>query len=84
MITLEREFPTQITVSDAQYVYKELDFDILPSFDINKPFFAPLEDNKKKKYFGISAGNKQFNRLSTAHFSYTDLVFERDILKNQH
>ena len=84
MITLEREFPTQITVSDAQYVYKELDFDILPSFDINEPFFAPLEDEEKKKYFGISAGNKQFNRLSTAHFSYTDLVFERDILKNQH
>ena len=84
MIQVDREFPTQITVSDAQYVYKKLDMDMLPSFDENKPFFAPLEDEKKKKYFGISASQKQFNRISTAHFSYTDLVFVRDILKNQH
>ena len=84
MIQVDREFPTQISISDAQYVYKKLDMDMLPSFDENKPFFAPLEDEKKKKYFGISASQKQFNRISTAHFSYTDLVFVRDILKNQH
>jgi hypothetical protein len=84
MIQVDREFPTQITVSDAQYVYKRLDKEILPSFEENTPFFAPLEDEKKKKYFGISASQKQFNRISTAHFLYTDLVFVRDILKNQH
>ena len=81
MLLVEREFPVQIIVTDAQYVYKELDSTILPSFKENEPFFAPLEDDKNKKYFGISVGKKQFNRLSTAHFSYSDLVFERDILR---
>ena len=80
MILVEREFPIQIVVSDAQYVYKKLDYSILPSFNANEPFFAPLEEDKKK-YFGISIGKMQFNRLSTAHFSYSDLVFERHILR---
>lgn len=80
MLIVDREFPIQIVVSDAQYVYKELDSSILPSFKANEPFFAPLEE-EKKKYFGISIGKTQFNRLSTAHFSYSDLVFERNILR---
>ena len=83
MIQIDREFPIQIIVSDAQYVYKKINSSILPSFEENKPFFAPLEDEKNKKHFGISAGKAQFNRLSTAHFSYSDLVFERNLLKNQ-
>ena len=81
MIRVDREFPTQVIISDAQYAYRELEGDVLPSFEEDRAFFAPLE--KDKKYFGISSGNKQFNRLSTAHFSYTDLVFERNLLKNQ-
>ena len=74
MLLVEREFPAQIIITDAQYVYRELE-------DANKPFFATLQDDKNKKYFGISAGKTQFNRLSTAHFSYSDLVFRRDILR---
>ena len=81
MLLVEREFPVQIIVSDAQYVYRELESGILPSFKANEPFFAPLEDGEKKKYFGISAGKTQFNRLSTAHFSYSDLVFWRNANK---
>ncbi len=81
MLLVDREFPVQIVVTDAQYVYKKLDSTILPSFKENEPFFSPLEDDKNKKYFGISIGKKQFNRLSTAHFSYSDLVFKRDILR---
>lgn len=81
MLLVEREFPTQIIVSDAQYVYMELGKDVLPSFKENEPFFAPLEDEEKKKYFGISASKKPFNRLSTNHFSLSDLVFERDVLR---
>ena len=81
MLLVEREFPVQILVSDAQYVYKELEDDILPSFKSNEPFFAPLYEEDKKKYCGISAGKTQFNRLSTVHFSYSDLVFVKDILR---
>lgn len=80
MLVVDREFPTQIIVSDAQYVYKKLDNEILPSFKENEPFFATLEE-EKKKYFGISTGKSQFNRISTSHFSYSDLVFTRNILR---
>ena len=80
MLLVEREFPVQILVSDAQYVYKELGKDILPSFKANEPFFAPMCE-EKKKYFGISSGKTQFNRLSTTHFSYSDLVFMKNILR---
>ena len=83
MLLVEREFPVQIIVSDAQYVYRELESGILPSFKANEPFFAPLEDEEKKKHFGISAVKNQFNRLSTAHFSYSDLVFWRDANKRR-
>ena len=81
MLLVDREFPAQILVSDAQYVYKELEKDILPSFKSNEPFFAPIYEEDKKEYCGISAGKTQFNRLSIAHFSYSDLVFVRDILR---
>ena len=83
MLLIEREFPMQIIVSDAQYVYIKLQDDILPSFSETEPFFAPLYDGKKR-YFGISASKMQFNRLSLSHFSYSDLVFKRNLLANQH
>jgi hypothetical protein len=81
MLLVEREFPVQIIISDAQYVYRKLDKGILPSFKPNEPFFASLEDEKNKKYFGISMGKMQFNRLSIAHLSYSDLIFVRDLLR---
>ena len=81
MIRVSREFPVQLIVSDAQYVYKELYRSILPSFAENEPFFAPLEDEKNKRYFGRSAGKTQFNRVSTAHLSPSDLVFVREIMR---
>ena len=83
MIRVEREFPMQIIVSDAQFVYREIPKDSLPSFEPNEAFFAVLEDDKNKRFFGKSAGNVQFNRISLAHFSYSDIVFERNLLKNQ-
>lgn len=81
MIQITRGFPMPIIISDSQYVYLELDEMILPSFNESEPFFYPAID--KKKYFGASAIKKPFNRLSIAHFSYSDLVFERNLLKNQ-
>ena len=82
MIKADRIFPMQIIVSDAQYVYKQLPSGILPSFTEGQPFYAVLEDEKGKRYFGISATKLQFNRVSLSHFSYSDLVFIRDILIN--
>ena len=81
MIKVEREFPIPIIISDAQYVYRDLDVGVLPSFDESEPFFYSIVS--KNKYCGMSAVKTPFNRLSTSHFSYSDLVFERNILKNQ-
>ena len=82
MISIEREFPIPILISDAQYVYMDLPEDTLPSFNENEPFYAILED-ERKKYFGQSTTKAPFNRLSTAHFSYSDIVFNRDILRKR-
>ena len=82
MIRVEREFPIPIIISDAQYVYMDMDEGIIPSLDSGKPFFYPLLTDKK--YIGTSAVKTPFNRLSTAHFSYSDLVFVRNLLRNRY
>lgn len=83
MINVEREFPIQVTVSDSQYVYRNVEGERLPSFKENEAFFYTC-DEERKKYYGISAGKTQFNRLSTSHFGISDIVFERDLLKDLH
>ena len=79
MIKVERSFPEQITISDAQYVYKELPDGTLPSFSDKQAFFSVMES--EKNYFGISSSEKQFNRLSVGHIVYSDIVFKRKFLK---
>lgn len=83
MIRVLRDLPMQITVSDAQYVYASLPPDVAPSFDASRAFFDVTSDDKKKRYYGTSAAPLQYNRLSLAHISASDLVFIRDLLANQ-
>ena len=80
MLDVERSFPIQIYVSDAQYVFRDIPDSIFPSFDENKAFFSVLE--KDKAYFGISPSSSQFNRFSTAHFNYSDWIFKRKLLRH--
>lgn len=79
MLDIDRSFPIQIYVSDAQYVFRDIPDSILPSFDEKKAFFSVLEGNER--YFGTSAANTQFNRFSTAHFSYSDWIFKRKLIR---
>ena len=81
MLSIEREFPTQIIVSDAQYVYRELDSGVAPSLNANEAFFSTMQDKGMGVYFGISAGKLQFNRLSTAHVSASDTVFIKNLMR---
>ena len=67
MITVERHFPMQITVTDAQYVYRDLG-DVLPSTSSEYPFFQNLL--RENEYCGISSGGVQYNRLCRQHFNY--------------
>jgi penicillin-binding protein 1A len=68
MIKVERNFPTEIYISDAQYVWRELPDDVMPETSPSLPYFNNLfgED----EYCGISYGATQFNRYCRAHFDY--------------
>ncbi len=60
----DRRFPYEITVSDAQYVYRPMTGSVY-SYDDNTPYFyfelAPLE------YVGKSKSERQFNRYCHEH-----------------
>ncbi len=54
-----RDFPKQVCIADAQYVYRPIGAKN-PSPDPNQPFFATALE--KGHYAGISAGGIQYNR----------------------
>ena len=65
LISVERSFPIQINVTDAQYVWRELPEDIVPYFGIDGAFFAnSLTDGE---FCGISKAEVQFNRGCPRH-----------------
>ena len=68
LIRVERSFPMQIYVSDAQYVYRELPKDVMPETSPSLPYFNNIF--AEGEYCGISYGEKQFNRYCRAHFDY--------------
>jgi hypothetical protein len=77
MIQVERNFPIQIYVNDAQYVWRKLSDDVLPSFSVNEPFFVNML--RKGEYCGISYCEKQFNRSCTQHFNYVAWLLRRKV-----
>ena len=68
LIQVERSFPMQIYVSDAQYVWRELLRGIMPETSPELPFFNTMA--KENEYFGISYGSHQYNRFCRKHFDY--------------
>ena len=68
MIAVERSFPMQIYVTDAQYTWRELANNILPETSSSLPFYNNVLE--KDRYSGISLVNEQFNRACRAHFNY--------------
>ena len=63
LIRVQRSFPFQIYVSDAQYVYGGDPFEIEPNDDPKHAYFA-----KKNGHFcGISYASKQYNRSCSEH-----------------
>ena len=68
MIQVDRSFPIEITVTDAQYVYKELPSGLEPGQWWGVPFFqnAIPEDT----YVGITnlRGGRQFNSACYEHY----------------
>lgn len=68
MISVERSFPVQIYVSDAQYVYRDLPKGVIPETSPSLPYFNNAIP--EGEYCGISYGKQQFNRYCRAHFDY--------------
>ena len=65
LIQVERSFPAQIYVSDAQYVWRALPESIAPYFGDDGAFFKnALAENE---YCGISDAEKQYNRYCYMH-----------------
>ncbi len=65
LIQVERHFPVEVTVSDAQYVYRGDPKDLLPNDDANQAYFAATLTD----FCGVSKGSVQFNRSCLLHFA---------------
>ncbi|MFA6948630.1 MAG: transglycosylase domain-containing protein [Eubacteriales bacterium] len=63
---MDRSFPVQITVTDAQYVYREISEDDKICTDSNNAFFA--YSLPEGTYAGLSAADSQYNRYCSKHY----------------
>lgn len=68
LIHVERSFPIQITVTDAQYVWRDIGTEVMPETAVSLPFFNRMLG--EGEYCGISAAELQYNRLCRSHFQY--------------
>ncbi len=64
--TPERSFPKEITVVDAEFVYRDLPDNVEPGGWWGEPFFA----NALSSYCGTSNVEKQSNRFCYEHFDF--------------
>ena len=69
LICVERCFPTQIYVSDAQFVWRNLPNDVRVELSPSLPFFAKML--LPNEYCGISKSQTQFNRACRRHLMYS-------------
>ena len=70
LIAIKREFPIEVTVSDAQYVWINIDASVLPETSPTLPFFQNAL--KEGVYCGRSNVEFPYNRFCRAHFDYMD------------
>ena len=68
LINVERRFPMQIYVTDAQYTWQNIGKNILPETSPSLPFYNNLLP--KDTYSGISNTAAQYNRACREHFNY--------------
>lgn len=68
LINVERRFPMQIYVADAQYTWQDIGKTVLPETSSSLPFYNNLLP--KDTYSGISNTATQYNRACRTHFNY--------------
>ena len=69
LICVERSFPVQIYVTDAQYVWRELPEGTRVELSSSLAFFSNVLG--EKEYCGISKTELQFNRACRRHLTYS-------------
>lgn len=71
LVRVDRNFPVQIYVTDAQYSYVELPYDVQPYQNQKYPYYYNLslvtDANGKRRYYGRTR-NKVYNHTCTEHF----------------
>lgn len=70
LIVVERSFPMQIYITDAQYVWRDIGLDIQPETSPSLPFYNNIFG--QNEYGGISKTDIQYNRYCREHFNYFD------------
>lgn len=70
LIKVDRKFPIQVAVVDAQYAYIELPFDVMPFSTKYRPYYYNL--GNKEYYVGYTSGPVNYNRTCSAHFNKTE------------
>jgi hypothetical protein len=70
MIKVDRQFPIEVAVVDAQYVYMDLPYDVLPFGTVYRPYYYNI--GNKEYYVGYTSGPVHYNRTCSAHFNKTE------------
>lgn len=70
LIVVERSFPKQIYITDAQYVWRNIGKNTPPETSPTLSFFNSILP--EKTFCGISRGEFQYNRACKTHFNYFD------------
>lgn len=65
LIRVNRSFPIQVYITDAQYVYRDADPNLANIGNLNEPYFAYQQSTSR--YFGLSYGDMQYNRVCQGH-----------------
>ena len=68
LLLVERDFPMQLYVTDAQYTWRDIGNNILPETSPELPFYNNIYG--ENSYSGISYGGYQYNRACREHFNY--------------
>ena len=76
MINISRILPTQIYITDAQYVWRDIGNDVLPQTSDALPFFSNLL--KEGQFSGISRAEFQKNAYCREHFDYFNWKEEKE------
>ena len=74
-----RSFPCQITVTDAEFMYRHLPFGASPTLDPTKAFFQHYYE-KSGNYIGVSGVEKAHNGYCEAHETIAEETTTEEIL----